>query len=77
MVRLPDFRSHHTSGSFVNQPLFDHSKSELLRITYPNFSELGKYINRKNNYVKIVPNPAAPGTIFSPVDVDIVLFWTA
>ena len=35
MVGLSDFWSHSKSGSFVNQPLFDHSKSRLVHISNP------------------------------------------
>ena len=35
MVGLPDFRSHSKSGPFATQPLFDHSKSKLVRLSDP------------------------------------------
>ena len=36
MVELLDFRSHSKSRPFATQPLFDHSKSRLVRISDPN-----------------------------------------
>ena len=35
MVGLPDFRSHSKSEPFLTQPLFDYSKSRLVRISDP------------------------------------------
>ena len=35
MVELPDFRSHSNFGPFSTQPLFDHLKSRLARISDP------------------------------------------
>ena len=32
---LPDIRSHSKSGPFETQPLFEHSKSRLVRISDP------------------------------------------
>ena len=35
MVGLPDFGSHSKSRPLETQPLFDHSKSRLVRISDP------------------------------------------
>ena len=40
-VGQSDFRSHLKSGPFPTQPLFDHSKSRLVRISDPHCSQEG------------------------------------
>ena len=37
MVRILDYRSHSKYGPFETQPLFDHSKSRLVRISDPHW----------------------------------------
>ena len=39
MVGLPDFRSHSKCGPFATQPLFNHSKFRLVRISDPHCSQ--------------------------------------
>ena len=57
MVGPPDFRSHLKSGPFAKQPLFDHLKSRLVRISDPHYSvRLDKSaINTGHNNVRF-PN---------------------
>ena len=40
MVGLPDFRSCSKSRPFATQPIFDHSKSRLVRISDPHCNML-------------------------------------
>ena len=40
MVGLPDFSFHPKSGPFATQPLLDHSKSRLVRISDPHSSTI-------------------------------------
>ena len=45
MFGLPDFRSYSKSRQFSTQPLFDHSKSRLVRISDPHYTGLVWYSN--------------------------------
>ena len=55
MFGLPDFRSYSKSRPYSTQPLFDHSKSRLLRILDPHYTGLVWYSNpTKHNLFSIL-----------------------